>query len=94
MQVTFDIPDALAAQLGAPGKDLARAALEALAVEAYRSRRLSEEQIRRMLGYEIRVQVHALLKEHDVALNYDVEQFEEDLETIRWLEAHRTATAA
>jgi hypothetical protein len=51
VQVTFDIPDDLASQLLAAGKDPARAALESLAVEGYRTERLSEGQVRKMLGY-------------------------------------------
>jgi hypothetical protein len=42
MQVTLDIPDTLAAQLTAAGKDPARLALDALLVEGYRTAHLSE----------------------------------------------------
>ena len=79
MQVTVTIPDDLAAQLTAAGKDPARAALEALAVEGYRAGRLSENEVRVMLGYETRMQVHALLKEHDVYLNYSMSDLEQDI---------------
>jgi hypothetical protein len=79
MQVTVTIPDDLAAQLTAAGKDPARAALEALAVEGYRAGRLSENEVRVMLGYETRMQVHALLKEHDVYLNYSMSDIEQDI---------------
>ncbi len=82
MQVTLDIPDTLAAQLIAAGKDPARAALEALAIEGYRTGQLYEEQIRRMLAYESRFQVHALLKEHDVPLDYTAADFEQDMKTL------------
>ena len=94
MQVTLEIPDTLAAQLAAAGKDPARAALEALAVEGYRTRQLYEEQIRRMLSYESRMQVHALLKEHDVPLDYSVEDLEQDMETLRGVSQTQTSTAA
>jgi hypothetical protein len=50
------------------GGDPARAAVEALAVEGYRSHTLSEEQIRRMLGFDSRWDVHAFLKDHGVYL--------------------------
>jgi predicted HTH domain antitoxin len=79
MQVTVTIPDGLAAQLTAAGKDPARAALEALAVEGYRAGRLSENEVRVILGYETRMQVHALLKEHDVYLNYSMSDLEQDI---------------
>jgi predicted HTH domain antitoxin len=94
MHVTLEIPDTYAAELTAAGKDPARAALEALAVEGYRARQLSSGQIRRMLGYGTRMQVHALLKEHDVPLNYGVEELERDIETLRRLEERRTSTTA
>jgi hypothetical protein len=57
MQVTLDIPDTLADQLLAAGRDPARAALVALAVEGYRTRQLSEGQIKRMLGYGTQMRV-------------------------------------
>jgi len=41
-----------------------RRALEALAVEGYRTGALTETQIKRLLGFESRLQVHSLLKEH------------------------------
>jgi hypothetical protein len=78
MQVTLDIPDNLAQQLIADGKDPSREALEALAVEGYRTQRLTESEVRRMLGYETRMQVHALLKEHDVYLHYTLADLELD----------------
>jgi predicted HTH domain antitoxin len=94
MQVTLTIPDSLAAQLTAAGKDPARAALEALLVEGYRTRLLSEGQIKRILGYGTRMQVHGLLKEHDVPLDYTIEDLEQDMETLRNLPKIKTPTAA
>lgn len=93
MQVTLDIPDTLADQLLAAGRDPARAALEALAIEGYRSRQMSESQIKRFLGYGTRMQVHALLTEHDVPLNYGIEELNQDIETIRRLEARPMSSA-
>ena len=79
MQVTLNIPDSLAAQLIAAGENPSQAALEALAVEGYRTQRLSENEVRILLGYETRMQVHALLKEHDVYLNYSMSDLEQDI---------------
>ncbi|HEY1744681.1 MAG TPA: UPF0175 family protein [Granulicella sp.] len=87
MRVTFDIPDTVAAQLTAAGKDPARVALESFAIDGYHTQQLSEGQIRRMLGYGTRMQVHALLKEHGVPLHYSLEDFEQDLETSHSLRA-------
>jgi len=94
MQVTLDIPDTLAAQLTASGKDPARAALEALLADRYRARQVSEGQIRSILGLRTRMQVHALLKEHGVPLDYDIAEFEKDLETLRRLRNAEVSPAA
>ncbi len=78
MQITLNIPDELAKQVAAGGQDPARLALEALALEGYRSERLSESEVRRMLGFESRLQVHAFLKEHGVYLQYGPEELKQD----------------
>jgi hypothetical protein len=46
----LEVPGNLAATLAPPGQDPARAALEALVLEAYRERRLTGYQIRKLLG--------------------------------------------
>jgi predicted HTH domain antitoxin len=91
MQVTFDIPDTLADQLIAAGKDPARAALEALALEGYRTGQLYEEQVRRILGYESRFQVQALLKQHGIPLDYTIADFEQDMQTLNTLLSGKAA---
>ena len=75
--ITLSIPEDIAAQL-APQGDLSRVALEGLAIEAYREGKLSTGQMRRLLGYRTRVQVHALLKEHGVFLHYGPEDLDHD----------------
>jgi len=94
VQVTFDIPDELASQLVASGEDASQAALEAFAVEGYRSGRLTESEVRRMLGYETRMEVHALLAEHDVCLNYSAEHLQQDIAASNSLHAIRTSRTA
>ena len=79
MQVTLDIPDDLAAHFAGAGKDPSRVALEALAVDGYRTGQLTEAQVKRMLGYGTRMQVHALLNEHNVDLNYTMEHLQQDI---------------
>jgi hypothetical protein len=54
--LTVDITDDLATELGAGFQNLDRAALEALAAEAYSKDVLSLEQIRRMLKLGVRVE--------------------------------------
>jgi len=86
MQITLELPEDIAKGLGSRWKDLPRAALESLALEAYRTQALRMAQLRRLLGFETRMQVDAFLKEHEV---YDltVADFEQDRETLRQLRA-------
>jgi predicted HTH domain antitoxin len=81
MEVTLDIPDELAAQIISEGKDPSRTALEALALEGYSTEQISEAEIRRLLGFEPRMEVHAFLKEHGAFLHYSLEDAEKDRET-------------
>ena len=83
--VTIALPDELSAALAVPGQDLSRAAFEALALAAYRERKISAAQLRQLLGYETRVEVDAFLKNHVVELEYTLEDIERDRETHRQL---------
>ncbi|HYR27869.1 MAG TPA: UPF0175 family protein [Thermoanaerobaculia bacterium] len=85
MQVTLDLPDDISAVLAGHWPDLSQQALEALAVEAYRTGALSEGQVRRLLRLETRFEVHSLLKDHGVPLRYTEADFEDDLAAHREL---------
>jgi predicted HTH domain antitoxin len=65
--------------------DVPRRSLEAIAVEAYRTAALTESQVRRLLALESRFQVHALLKEHNVPLQYTAADLEDELRAQREL---------
>jgi len=78
MQITLDLPEEMSAVLAASGPDLPRAALEAIALEAYREGKLSTAQLRRLLGYQTRVRVHAFLKQHGAYVRYALEDLEHD----------------
>ena len=78
MRITVELPEDIAADLAAKGENLPRAALEALALEAYRTEKLSIAQLRRLLGYQTRIQVHAFLKQHGVYVRYTVVDLEHD----------------
>jgi hypothetical protein len=90
MQITLDIPDDLVGALPAPGGDPARAALEAIALEAYRQRRLSGYQLRVLLGIASRFELDGFLKERQV-YDYTLEDFEKDLAANRELRAKQKA---
>ena len=85
MKVTIDLPADVSAKLQEQGTELSRRALEALAVDGYRTGALSETQVRRLLNLESRFDVHALLKEHRVPLRYTEADLEEDLAAHREL---------
>jgi len=80
--VTLEIPEDLAAVLGSGGRDLSRAALEALAIEEYRAKRLSDHQFRRLLGLS-RLEADGLLKSHGVWLDYTLDDFNREDEASR-----------
>jgi hypothetical protein len=84
MQITIELPEDIATGLQSKWKDLPRAALESLALDAYRSRALTAAQLRRLLVFETRMQVDALLKEHEI-IDYSAADFERDRETLREL---------
>ncbi len=78
MTITVEIPDLLASVLAAEGKDPARAALEAMALEGYRTERLTEADLKDLLGFETRMEVHGFLKDHGAFLHYTAEDLEHD----------------
>jgi predicted HTH domain antitoxin len=83
--ITISVPDELLAAFSVHGQDLSRAAVEALALEAYRTRKISAAQLRRLLGFQTRMQVDAFLKDRGVELEYGLEDLERDRETHRHL---------
>ena len=84
--VSVTVPDELFAALESQGLDLPRAVIQALALDAYRMRKLSSAQLRRILGFQTRMQLDAFLKEHGVELEYTQEDLDRDRETLRQLE--------
>jgi predicted HTH domain antitoxin len=76
MQIIFELPDEIARQI-APGRDVARAALEAIVLEAIREHRLSEHQAASLLGLS-RYELDGFLKQHEVWLDYSIEDLEKD----------------
>jgi hypothetical protein len=77
-QVTLDIPEELSTTLAGPGGDLPRAVLESLALEAYRERKITTAQLRRLLGFESRYELDGFLKAREVWLEYGQEEVERD----------------
>jgi predicted HTH domain antitoxin len=64
------------------GPDLDRAAVEALAIEGYRTGKLTAGEVARILGLETSIAGQAWLAEHGVELNYSVEDLQADRESL------------
>ena len=85
--VTIGLPEELTQALASSSADLSRAALEALATEAYRERKISHAQLRQLLGFETRMETDSFLKDRGVELASTYEDLQRDLETLTRLGA-------
>jgi predicted HTH domain antitoxin len=85
MQVNIDLPQDVTEALQEKWGDLPRRTLESVAIEGYRTGALTEGQIRRMLGFETRMEVHELLKKAGVPLDYGEADLAHDIATHRKL---------
>jgi hypothetical protein len=90
MEITVTVPDDLSAGLLPPGQEPARAALEAIGLEAYRRRRITGYQLRILLGIGTRYELDGFLKQHEIC-DYTTEDFDRDLATIRDRQQERTS---
>ena len=82
MQITVNLPDDLAQQ-----PDPARAALESLAIEGYRSGALSAYQAAQLLGLS-RIEFDGFLKDRNIFDHaYSLEDLEEDRKSLDELRA-------
>ena len=85
MNLTMEIPDDLAGQLSAVGGDLSRRALEAFALEEHKSGHLTEDALRRLLGFTTRYQLDGFLKAHNVWIDYSIEDFRREVDSLKRL---------
>jgi predicted HTH domain antitoxin len=85
MQLTIDIPAGVQESLEFEfGPDLSRAATEALAIAWYRAEKLSIGQVAELLGVSV-YDAEGLMKRHQIAAPYSVEDFEQDRATLQRL---------
>ena len=94
VRIWLDLPDDVVGQLAEEGKDLSRAALEALAIDAYRMNRISGYQLCELLSIPSRYDRDAFLKHHGVPLEYTFEDFEREAPTSARLWQTRQAELA
>ena len=81
MQLAIELPEDIAEDLRAKWKDMPRHALEAIALEGYRSGALTESQLRRVLGFETRLEVNSFLRDRGVYYNYSPSELDQEIET-------------
>jgi len=85
MELTVWIPDDLARRMSASGGDLSRRALEALAIEEFKSGHITKPELRRLLGFGTRYRLDGFLKSHNVYEDYTMEDFEQDRDALKQL---------
>ncbi|HLJ30503.1 MAG TPA: UPF0175 family protein [Candidatus Angelobacter sp.] len=85
MDLTIQLPDDLAQRLSAAGGDLSRRALEALAIEEYKSGHLTSAELRRLLGFRTRIALDGFLKAHGILLDYTLADLEQERQDLRRL---------
>ena len=85
MEVTINLPEDVAKVFLGSGDNLEREVLEATALEGYRERKLSQAQVRRMLGFATDMQTDAFLKEHSIYLEYDLQDIQRETDFTRYM---------
>ncbi|HWB95878.1 MAG TPA: UPF0175 family protein [Bryobacteraceae bacterium] len=81
MNVAIELPEDIARLLEAPWKDMPRRALEAIALEGYRTQALTCGQIGGVLGLNFR-KTEAFLKQKQAYMPYDKSGLDRDRQAI------------
>ncbi len=80
MEITVSIPDSFV-PTAEISENLSRQMLEAYAIENYRQEKMSLGRVAELLELSID-ETHAFFKEHQIPLNYDLEDLARDRRTI------------
>ena len=91
MELTLNLPDETAQWYSVKNEDLARCVLEAFALQCYRSGDLTSAQVRKLLGFETRMELDGFLKKAGVLLDYSQKDLDRDLDNLRDLPELATA---
>jgi hypothetical protein len=86
--ITVEIPEDIAGRLANRWGDISRGALEAIAIEGYRSGALTHAEVKRMLGFPSRWETDEFLKRAGAYLAYTESDLENDLAVTREI-AHK-----
>lgn len=87
MEIAIQIPEDVARLLKAKWDDLPRRTLEAIAADAYREGVITAAEVGRLLQHTSRFETESFLKENEVYLDYTDNDLQEDIETLRGMEA-------
>ena len=80
MPVTVSLPDEI---LASDSEDVSRKVLEQVALDGFRSGQLTAAQVRRILGFDSRLQVYEFLATHGIAwVDYEEEELRREVETL------------
>lgn len=82
MNIIIELPNDLEQWLQSHLSKLSQRALEAVAVEAYRSQLISAAEVQQMLHLPPRLSTDAFLKQHEAYLPYTEAEMEQDLQAI------------
>jgi hypothetical protein len=83
MSVTISLPDEI---LSGDARNLPRKILEQVALDGFKSGQLTTSQVRRILGFDSRMQVHEFLAAHGVPwVDYDAEELERERNALKEL---------
>jgi hypothetical protein len=83
MDVCINVPDDVVTQMQARWNNLPRSALEALAIEAYRTGVITEVEVERMLDLPSRWDTDRFLKASQAYIDYSEADLEQDIDAIR-----------
>jgi len=75
--ITIDLPDAIIKELEVVPGEISRRVLEAVAIEGYRSERLSRGEVRQLLGLSWQ-ETEDFLARHGLPYHYTIEDLNED----------------
>lgn len=83
MTLQIEIPESV---FRLPSSEISREVLETVAIEGFKSRQLTTFQVRKLLGFETRFEVHEFLADHDVPwADIPIEDLNAENETLKKL---------
>ena len=80
MSLTVFLSDEL---LSGDSGEVARKVLEQVALEGFKSGKLTTSQVRQLLGFESKLQVHGFLAAYGIPwVDYDIEELQREVDTL------------